>query len=215
MALVAVLFATRFSSESTSAVTDLDPPQALFSGLSAPSASESVLRPGTGVQTRDSVLSLTARSDASLVRTSGGISPNTSISSGVSAAAADSGETGGTSPLADIIDPRQPYALVTVGAGATISGLASQYGVTMETILDNNPEISDKNLLVFGQQIIVPRDDGILHKVGLGETVSSIVKLYDNIDVATVLGYRPNALSDSTTLESGSFVLLVGATHKP
>ncbi len=215
MAVIAVVSAARFPSGSSAAIAPSAPPQFLFSGLSNYAPTETVLRPGTGQLTRPSVAALTSASDPSLVRTSAGIDPNTSISTAVSVQAGVTAAGTGTFALADLIDPQQPYVLHTTGEGDTLSKIAARYGISVETILDNNHELSDANLLRFGQQIIVPRGEGILHKVALGETVSSIVNQYDNITVSTVLSYRPNGLQEGSTLEAGTFVLLPGATHKP
>ena len=69
--------------------------------------------------------------------------------------------------------------------------------------------------MASGQALIVPRKDGILHKVGFGETVDKIVAQYDNITSDGVSDYRPNAISDPKSLEVGKYLLLPGATIKP
>ncbi len=216
IALFTMLFATRFSGAS-SAEAPASPPGFVFSGIAASTTNDAQarLRPGAGLQTRQSVQALTTRHDLASVRASGGISPVASFSSGVSAAAI-SGEAGvGTKPLADIVDPKQPFVLWETRPNDTVSSIASLHGIEISTILDNNPEINDRNLLRAGQQIIVPRRDGILYKVSHGDTVSGIVDQFDNITVDAVLRFRPNGISEGSTLETGRYVLLPGATRKP
>ncbi|MDZ7729649.1 MAG: M23 family metallopeptidase [Dehalococcoidia bacterium] len=76
--------------------------------------------------------------------------------------------------------------------------------------------MKDSDLVVAGQELVVPRADGILHKVGFDETLNAIVDLYDNITVETAMNFRSNRISDPTEeLEVGSYVLLPGAVPKP
>ncbi len=216
LALLAVTFAARFPGQS-SASTPAVPAFAL-SGITGNAQANSLtfLRPGTSLQTRESISSLTARSDVASVRAAGGVSPTSSFSSGVSAAAATSGEQGaGVKPLADIVDPRRPFVLYDTQAGDTVSGVAAKFGIGIGTLLDNNPHVENRNLIQLGQQLLVPRKDGILYKVAHGDSVNSIVKQYDNITAQTVLEYKPNGIVDSSSLEVGSYVLLPGATQKP
>jgi murein DD-endopeptidase MepM/ murein hydrolase activator NlpD len=166
----------------------------------------------------DSVASINLRTDVAAERAVGVISPNSSLSSGVAAAAATSGEVGaGVKPLADIIDPRSPIVEYRTQGGDSISGIAQRYGVTMDTILANNPTLdaTHPNLIQRDMVIIIPRKDGILYKVAYGDTVAKIVNQYDNIDSDTVVAYKPNNISNPNQLEQGQYVLLPGATIKP
>ncbi len=57
--------------------------------------------------------------------------------------------------------------------------------------------------------IIVPRKDGILYKVGHGDTVDSIVAQYDNITAGTVsksiiLDQTPPAVASTYVVPGGS-----------
>lgn len=217
LAALAVTFAAQYPGSSRASASN-NVPAFTFSGATGgvPWNSNSLLRASGSIETRDSVSSLTIRSDVASVRAAGAVSPAATFSASVSAATANSGEAGaGVKPLADIVDPRQPFVLYVTQPGDTVSGVAARFGIQMGTILDNNPTIDDRNLLQLGQQLVVPRKDGILYKAGHGETVTSIVSQFDNITVSTVLDYKPNALSESDSLEAGRFVLLPGATRKP
>ncbi len=215
--MLAVTFAAQYPGSSrASASTEV--PSFTLSGAtgSAQWNSNTFLRASGSIETRESVSSLTIRSDVASVRAAGAVSPAATFSASVSAATASSGEAGaGVKPLADIVDPRQPFVLYVTQAGDTVSGVAGRFGIEMGTLLDNNPTIDDKNLLQLGQQLVVPRKDGILYKVGHGDTVSSIVNQFDNITTATVTDYKPNAIADGSDLEPGRYVLLPGATRKP
>lgn len=45
---------------------------------------------------------------------------------------------------------------ITIPSGATLSGLASQYGVTVEQLLALNPQITNPNLIYAGQPLNIP-----------------------------------------------------------
>ena len=172
--------------------------------------------PGSSVQTRASIAALTTVADSKSLRATAAVSPISSFSSGVAVAAAASGESGaGVKPLADILDPRVPFVLYEAQPGDTVGAIADRYGISLRTLLDNNPTVEDRNLLQLGQQLIVPRKDGILYKIGTGETLDSIVNQYDNITLGTVLEYKPNNIVNPDELRPGEFVLLPGATVKP
>jgi murein DD-endopeptidase MepM/ murein hydrolase activator NlpD len=218
MALSAVGFAARYpGSEDASALTLV--PTFSLSGVSGGTgrlASTAFFRPGSSSLTRESIKALNTVSDVASVRAAGGVSPISSFSSGVTAAAAASGESeGGLRPLADIVDPRQPFVLYEPLPGDTVSGIAERYGISVRTLLDNNPTVKDVNLVQRGQQLVVPRKDGILYKVAHGDTVDKIVGQYDEITSGTVIEYRPNAITDPKSLKTGDFILLPGAKVKP
>lgn len=217
LALLAVTFAARYPTSSGASAT-VSPPTFAFSGLSGDSEplQATYFRPGASIATRDSVLAIAIRADASSVRATGGMSPTSSFSAGVSAAAAASGEAGaGVKPLADIVDPKQPYILYEVQPGDSVGLIAQKHGVKLGTVLDNNPTIDEDGLIQLGQVVVVPRKDGILYKVDHGDTVDAIVGRYDNIDANTVIDYKPNNIGDPKSLETGRFLLLPGATKKP
>ncbi len=219
LAVGAVLFASQFPN-SSSAISSSTVPTFSLSGMAGTTQTRSLtaFRPSASIHTMDSVANANLRSDVLSVRAVGAVSPNSSLSSGVAAAAASSGEEGaGVKPLADIIDPRSPIVEYRTQGGDSISGIAARYGVSMDTILANNPTLSAKNpnLIQRDQVIIVPRKDGILYKVAFGDTVDKIVKQYDNIESGTVVGYKPNNIANPSQLEQGQYVLLIGATIKP
>jgi murein DD-endopeptidase MepM/ murein hydrolase activator NlpD len=145
-----------------------------------------------------------------------GVAPTSSVSAGVAAATASSGVQGaGVTSLADIVDPRRPFVMYETQPGDSVSSVAEKYGISIGTLLDNNPTVGDRDLIQKGQVLIVPLRDGILHKVASGETLAEIVDQYDNITLTDAINFRANAIADPDNLEPGSFVLLPDATRKP
>jgi len=219
LAVGAVIFASQFPNAS-SATTTTSLPTFSFSGLAGTTQARALtsFRPSASIQTMDSVASSSLRSDVLSVRAVGAVSPTTSLSSGVAAATANLGEVGaGIKPLADIIDPRSPVVEYHTQPGDSLSGIAGRYAVSMDTILANNPTLSaaNTNLIPVDQVLIIPRKDGILYKVGYGDTVAKIVAQYDNITSDTVIAYKPNNVANPNQLEQGQYLLLPGATIKP
>ncbi|MCC7366651.1 MAG: M23 family metallopeptidase [Dehalococcoidia bacterium] len=217
VALFSVAFAARFPETSPASGTGLNTPTFALSGITGGESGRAVtyFRPGTSQQTRESVAAIITTNEVESVRAAGGVSPVSAFSSGVAAAAATGTEQGaGIQPLADIVDPLKPFVLYTAQPGDSPAYIAERFGIEAGTLLDNNPTI-EGDLLLVGQEVVVPRKDGILYKVGFGDTVDSIVAQYDNITSGTVVDYRPNAITDPKSLESGRYLLLVGATKKP
>ncbi len=217
-AAIAIIVTYRFPSATAASMPESVAPTSLpgVTGLAA-TRDESVFRPGNSLVTHESVRVLTVKADITSVRPSAAISPLSSFSSGVTAAAVSSGDAdAGVKPLAEVVDPTKPFQLYTTKPADTVSKIAAAYGITTGTLLDNNPTVPSSALIQQGQEILVPRADGIMHKVAYGENVDKIVTQYDNITDAQVLAYRPNALqSESEALEAGRYVLLPGATRKP
>lgn len=217
LSLGAVFGAARFPA-SSEASTLSSVPSFSLSGVTGSNQSRSAtyFRPGASTQTLGSVAAIAVRADVASQRAVGGVSPASSLSSGVTVAAATSGEVGaGLKPLAEIIDPRSPIVEYRTQAGDTISGVAGKFGVTVQTLLDNNKTVTNANLIPRDMVLVIPRKDGILHKVGYGETVDSIVGQYDNITASAVVDYKPNGISNPSDLQDGQYLLLVGATPKP
>jgi murein DD-endopeptidase MepM/ murein hydrolase activator NlpD len=219
LAVGAVLFASQFPN-SSNAISATSLPTFSLSGMAGTTQARSLtaFRPSASIQTLDSVANSSLRAEVLSVRAVGAVSPTTSLSSGVSAAAANLGEVGaGVKPLADIIDPRSPVVEYRTQGGESISGIAAKYNGSLDTILANNPTLNanNPNLIQRDQLLIIPRKDGILYKVTYGDTVDKIVAQYDNIDSTTVVSYKPNNVSDPSQLEQGQYLLLPGATIKP
>lgn len=216
IAFGAVAFAAQYPSTSN-ATTVKHPPAFAFSGVTgiARAADDAFLRPGATLDTGESV-ALPAEAEALVVRAASAVEPTSSFSSGVAAAAVVDGDgTGGVTPLADIIDPQKPFILYTTQPGDTISGIAARFGLEVGTLLDNNLTVEDGSLIQVGQELLIPRTDGILHKVAYGETLAEIIDQYDNTSLDVVMDFKPNNLADDSTLAAGRSILLPGATRKP
>lgn len=76
----------------------------------------------------------------------------------------------------------------------TPNSIAEQYGITADTLIGGNPDISrESNLLQTGAELVILPVDGVLHTVRPGETLDSISQLY-NIPVADIINFPSNNL---------------------
>lgn len=69
------------------------------------------------------------------------------------------------------------YAVHTVQSGETMSGIAQQYSVKLETIMWENNIVNSKTLRV-GQKLMIPPVDGVSYKVAQGDSLEKIAKKY-------------------------------------
>jgi murein DD-endopeptidase MepM/ murein hydrolase activator NlpD len=94
--------------------------------------------------------------------------------------------------------------------GETLSGIAEQHGIGVEYLIWNNPEAaSDPDLLLVGEELLVPVAAGIVYDVRLGDTVYDIAARY-SVDPSAVIGYEGNKLSTPDMILEGMVLFLPG-----
>ncbi len=71
---------------------------------------------------------------------------------------------------------QQEIKRYTVEAGDTLSGIAEQYGIDVETLIAANPGVSE--LIHPGDQLIVLPKKGLVHQAKTGDTLSDIAYTY-------------------------------------
>src|SRR5437016_7439567 len=87
------------------------------------------------------------------------------------------------SPFAGIAqppaEPPQRTAPIhhTVAADEVLWQIAEQYGLRAETILWSN-DIADPDLLLVGQDLLIPATDGVLYTVRPGDSLGEVVTRY-------------------------------------
>lgn len=98
------------------------------------------------------------------------------------------------------------YAIVTVESGQTLSWIASEYGVSVDTLMWENG-ISDASRLKVGQNILVPPVDGISYVVQSDDSLEDIASKH-KIEVSAIV--KQNGLEDRELL-AGMNLILPGA----
>jgi LysM repeat protein len=103
------------------------------------------------------------------------------------------------------------YFLYTVQPGDTVSGIAAVFAISPAYILWNNPGVVyDPNLVLVGEQLLIPSVDGIIYHAKPGDTLPDIAALYQ-IDVESILTFAPNGLTSSDGVIEGMILILPGA----
>ncbi len=100
------------------------------------------------------------------------------------------------------------YFLYTVQPGDAIIAIAETFAISPDYILWNNPDvIEDPNLLLVGEELLIPSVDGIIYHVKPGDTLPDIAALYQ-IDVESILTFAPNGLTSSDGVIEGMILIL-------
>ena len=117
------------------------------------------------------------------------------------------------SPFAHIADPlpappkRSGMVTHEVTAGEVLWQIAEQYNVRPETILWAN-DVPDADLLLVGQQLLIPPEDGVLYTVRDGDRLSDVAARY-GIELDAII--NANGLADADQVQSGIDIFLPGA----
>jgi LysM repeat protein len=102
----------------------------------------------------------------------------------------------------------------TVEPGDSVSSIAEQFGVSMETILWANGNLEDNpDYLADGDVLIILPVSGVYHTVAKGETLESIAQKY-KVQVKDITSYEGNYMSEPYTIREGQKLIIPGG-RKP
>ena len=103
-----------------------------------------------------------------------------------------------------------PYHRYTVQPGDSVTAIASSFGISLEYVLWNNPELNvDPNLLLIGHDLVIPAANGLLHEVKLGDSLSGIAHFY-NVNIQQIVDFAPNGLTSTDDIIGGGILLIPG-----
>jgi murein DD-endopeptidase MepM/ murein hydrolase activator NlpD len=130
------------------------------------------------------------------------------------AALAVPGESGPTAAALEAsataaADPLQSSFVYTIQPGDTVESIALAFGLNPAYVLWNN-SLSDANLLIVGETLIIPSTDGILYHVTIGDTLWDIANAYQ-VPMESITGYGANGLTSPDSVIEGMILLLPGA----
>ncbi len=92
-------------------------------------------------------------------------------------------------PQEEIISDEKPVITVyTVRSGDTLSGIASQFNISTNTILWAN-DLNRSSKIKIGQKLTILPVTGVKYTVKKGDTISSIAKKFDG-DIEEILSYN-------------------------
>jgi len=106
-------------------------------------------------------------------------------------------------------DPQQSSFVYTIQPGDTVESIAGAFGLNPAYILWNN-QLSDADLLLVGETLIIPSADGILYHVTIGDTLWDIALAYQ-VTLESITGYSANGLASPDSVIEGMVLLLPGA----
>jgi LysM repeat protein len=121
--------------------------------------------------------------------------------------------TPGPSPFAGIAEPppeppqRSGPVTHTVAADEVLWQIADHYHLRPETVLWAN-DIDDPDLLLIGQQLVIPPQDGVLYTIRPGDRLADIAERY-GIELATIVSN--NQVEDANLVQAGVDIFLPGA----
>ncbi|HEX8968098.1 MAG TPA: LysM peptidoglycan-binding domain-containing protein, partial [Chloroflexota bacterium] len=123
------------------------------------------------------------------------------------------GETPEPSPFAGIAQPpAQPPQRTgllhhAVADGEVLWQIAEQFGLRPETIVWAN-DIDNPDLLLVGQDLLIPPADGVLYTVRPGDRLADVADRYA-VDLASIVS--SNQLGDPDQIQAGVDLFLPGA----
>ncbi|HEY3061192.1 MAG TPA: LysM peptidoglycan-binding domain-containing protein [Chloroflexota bacterium] len=117
------------------------------------------------------------------------------------------------SPFAGIAAPppeppaRSGLVTHTVAADEVLWEIAEQYHLRPETVLWAN-DLDDPDLLLVGQQLVIPPKDGVLYTIRTGDSLADVAARY-GIELDSIVA--SNQIDDANLVQAGSDVFLPGA----
>lgn len=102
--------------------------------------------------------------------------------------------------------PRDKTVTHIVKGGETLSSIAQDYKVSLDTIKWANPDkiTSDKSILRPGDELAIPPLTGVVHKVKSGDSIYSIAEKY-GVSAQNIVNFPFNTYADDET-----FALAIG-----
>jgi murein DD-endopeptidase MepM/ murein hydrolase activator NlpD len=112
---------------------------------------------------------------------------------------------GGSMPM------REKLYLYTVRSGDTLKSVAAKFGLSTDTLLNNN-ELD--NGLRIGQQIRILPVDGVIYKVQANDTLDGIAD-YLGTSAENIINFKPNNVARGIKLTAGSSLVVPGGNWPP
>ncbi len=111
--------------------------------------------------------------------------------------------------------PEHRFETYIVQRGDTPNGIADKFGISAETLLGGNPQLSvESSLLQTDANLIILPIDGALHDVQIGDTLEGLSILY-GVTQEEIIAYASNNLEFPYRLYPDTQIVVPGAVIKP
>jgi len=118
-------------------------------------------------------------------------------------------------PSTPVPTPSPPvYIIYTVQDGDTVDGLAARYGISPESIIWNNLDLENADVLSVGQFLRLPMSDGIIYEVRMGDTVSDLAAKF-SVDMESIVGFAGNHLASADGIAENQVIFVPNGTLPP
>ena len=106
--------------------------------------------------------------------------------------------------------------VVVAKDGDTLKSLASNYNISLDTLMWANGIVDSQAAITPGQKIVVPPTTGMLHITDQGDTIGKIAAKY-GVDPQVIIGYKLNDLEgdDANTVLNPLLEIMVPGGHMP
>lgn len=111
----------------------------------------------------------------------------------------------------DLTGDRSGIAEYVVKTGDSLSSIADQFGLSLETILWAN-NLTKNSTVAIGKKLVILPTSGTMHMVKAGETLGEIVKKYKG-DLAQTISF--NDLNNENQVFIGDIVVIPGGVLPP
>ena len=112
-------------------------------------------------------------------------------------------------------EPQPAFSVYTVQPGDSVASIAAAFGIDIDYIVSSNPDLyEDPDLLLVGQELLIPSVNGLIYTVKLGDTLFDIASFYQ-IDVQSIFAFASNGIASADTIVEGMVLLLPGAVLGP
>ena len=101
------------------------------------------------------------------------------------------------------------YQIYVAVEGDTVDSIAAAFGIAPEYIFANNDSLTTQ-LLIPGEDLVIPPGNGILHEVRYGETLRDIAKEYD-VELDAILSFPANHLAEPEDILTTAMIFVPGA----
>ena len=114
-----------------------------------------------------------------------------------------------TVPSSSSVLPGRGVVTVSARETDTTLTIAEKFNVSVSSLIWSNDIVDPTDLFEAGEQVRVPRVDGVVHEIERGDTLESIAERY-GVTPEDITGFVPNAIESDEDLVPGELLLVPG-----